>query len=181
MGRDDQGIVNSRQRWHTIPRGLAFVLHGTGAGRAVLLLRGAATRRIWPNRLNGVGGHVERDEDVRKSIEREIGEETGLAVSDLRLRGIVHIDSGAAAGIMMFVWTAESATRTVRPSSEGGLEWHPLSQLPTTDLVDDLAELLPRSVLRPATAPPFFARYSYDAADRLHIAWSDPLADAGNS
>ncbi|MBP8252642.1 MAG: hypothetical protein KAX40_09770, partial [Herpetosiphon sp.] len=63
MGRDDQGINNSMHRWQVIPRVLCFVTAGDDSDRYVLLLRGAPTKRIWANRLNGVGGHVERDED----------------------------------------------------------------------------------------------------------------------
>jgi 8-oxo-dGTP diphosphatase len=171
MGREDQGIANSLQRWQTIPRALCFVLHGDGDAAAVLLLRGAPTKRIWANKLNGVGGHIERDEDIKAAALREIHEETGLQVTNLRLCGIVQIDSGAPVGIMMFVWTARTAERTTRPCDEGSLEWHSIHDLPTADLVDDLAILLPRVLASPASAGPFFAHYSYDEANQLQIAW----------
>ena len=167
MGRDDQGITNSKQRWHTIPRVLAFVTHGDG----VLLLRGAPTKRIWANRLNGVGGHVERGEDIRSAVEREILEETGLTIINPELVGVVHIDSGADAGIVMFVWRAAATMREVRQTSDGMLEWHSTNQLPTADLVDDLAVLLPKVLQHPTGQAPFFAHYSYDNADRLCIRW----------
>jgi len=95
MGREDQGINNNLHRWQTIPRTLCFVTFGSGAERQVLLLRGAPTKRVWPNRLNGVGGHIERNEDFLSATLREVHEETGLTVAQPRLAGIVHIDSGA--------------------------------------------------------------------------------------
>ena len=171
MGREDQGITNSLQRWQTIPRALGFVLHGEGADAAVLLLRGAPTKRIWANRLNGVGGHIERGEDIKAAAWREIHEETGLQVTNLRLCGIVQIDSGAPVGITMFVWTALAAERTTTPCAEGSLEWHSIHNLPTADLVDDLAILLPRVLASQASAAPFFAHYSYDEHNQLQIAW----------
>lgn len=169
MGRDDQGIRNSTQRWHTIPRVLAFLTHGQGTDAAVLLLRGAPSKRIWANRLNGVGGHVERDEDIQSAIEREIAEETGITPTHLELVGIVHIDSGADAGIMMFVWRAEAPSRTVQQTVDGVLEWHDTAQLPQDDLVDDLAILLPNVLKHQHGTAPFFAHYSYDTHDHLNI------------
>lgn len=174
MAREDQGITNNMHRWQTIPRVLCFVTHDDGVAPAVLLLRGAPTKRIWANRLNGVGGHVERVEDIRHAAEREIGEETGLVVSNLRLRGVVHIDSGAAAGIMMFVWTAQAPHRAVQACAEGDLEWHPFDRLPTTDLVDDLAVLLPRVLGMAPDEAPFHAHYSYDEQNQLVIRWAAP-------
>ncbi len=171
MGKNDQGITNSLQRWQVIPRVLCFVTFPAATGPQVLLLRGAPTKRIWPNRLNGVGGHVERNEDIKAAAEREIAEETGLAVVDLRLRGVVHIDSDAQVGIVMFVWTAQATTQATQPTADGTLEWYPSTQLPTSDLVDDLAILLPRVLAMQPDAPPFWAHYSYDEHDQLRIAW----------
>lgn len=47
-----------RLRFVAYPRTLCFVQNGD----ALLLLKGAAHKRLYANRLNGVGGHVERDE-----------------------------------------------------------------------------------------------------------------------
>lgn len=171
MGREDQGVANSLHRWQTIPRVLCFITHGQGDDAAVLLLRGASTKRIWANRLNGVGGHIERDENIKAAALREIHEETGLQVRDLQLRGIVHIDSGSDVGIMMFVWTAIAANRNVQSCEEGTLEWHSIHALPRTDLVDDLAIILPHVLALHSSDPPFYAHYSYNDQNQLVIAW----------
>ena len=149
---------------------MCFITHGD----EVLLLRGAPTKRIWPNKYNGVGGHVEADEDIYTSAVREMREETGLDVADARLRGILNIDVGQETGIIVFVFTARALGRDVRPSPEGTLEWIKQDQLKTLDLVEDLPELLPRVLaMRPDDAP-FFARYHYDEHDRLVIAFAEP-------
>lgn len=171
MGREDQGITNNLHRWQTIPRVLCFLLHGTDDDQAVLLLRGAPTKRVWPNRLNGVGGHIEPDEDVRTAALREIHEETGMQVTELGLRTVVHINSGAAVGIMMFVWTALAPDRAVQAGAEGTLEWHSVYNLPSADLVDDLAILLPRVLVAHAENTLLYAHYSYDEYNQLQIAW----------
>ncbi|GAB4569504.1 MAG: hypothetical protein Kow0047_22770 [Anaerolineae bacterium] len=171
MGRTDQGVEASRHRYHAIPRTLCFITHGG----EVLLLRGAPTKRIWPNRYNGVGGHIERGEDPYSSARREIREETGLEVRDLRLRAVVHVDTDdPAAGILLFVFTARALDRQVRPSPEGTLEWVRREELADLDLVEDLPYLLPKVLAMGDADPPLFGTYRYDADDRLIIRWTTP-------
>jgi 8-oxo-dGTP diphosphatase len=130
MGRSDQGIQASAGRYLVIPRVLTFLFNGSD----VLLLKGAPTKRIWANRYNGVGGHIEAHEDVYTAALRETREETGLDLSHLDLRGIINIDAGhqddagARTGIMLFVFSGRSPSRQTRPSREGALEWVPLDR-----------------------------------------------------
>jgi 8-oxo-dGTP diphosphatase len=170
MTKTDQGVDKSAGRYKAVPRTLSFITHGD----EVLLLRGAPTKRIWPNKYNGVGGHVEADEDIYTSAVREMREETGLDVSDTRLRGILNIDVGQETGIIVFVFTARALGRDARPSPEGTLEWIKQDQLKTLDLVEDLPELLPRVLAMRPDDSPFFARYHYDEHGRLVIAFAEP-------
>jgi 8-oxo-dGTP diphosphatase len=167
MPKQDQGIDVSlkRQRYAVIPRTLVFITRGDD----VLLLRGAPTKRIWANKYNGVGGHIERDEDVYTAALREVREETGLPVDDLRLAGLINIDGDQPTGIMLFVFTAKSRSGDPIPSEEGSLEWIERDQLAQIDLVEDLTIILPRSLDLPPNAPPFFAHYHYDEQERLII------------
>jgi 8-oxo-dGTP diphosphatase len=171
MGRSEQGVEASAGRYTVIPRVLVFVLNGDD----VLLLKGAPDKRIWADRYNGVGGHIEPDEDVYAAALRETREETGLAVDDLRFEGLVNIDVSSPTGIMLAVFSARSAARETVPSPEGTLEWVPLERLDELDLVEDIPVLLSRIVDRPAGAPPFFARYWYageGTAERLQIVFA---------
>jgi len=136
-------------------------------------LRGAPDKRIWANKYNGIGGHVERDEDVLASVAREVREETGLMVKNLTLRGIVNVDAGDAAGVIMFVFSAEYASGEPLPSEEGTLEWITRDRLDALPLVDDLPFLIPRVLDAAPDHPPFFARTHYDADDRLVIELSE--------
>jgi 8-oxo-dGTP diphosphatase len=172
MGKADQKLLDDR--YQAVPRTLCFVIRGED----VLLLRGAPDKRIWPNQYNGVGGHVEADEDVHTAARREIQEETGLQVQDLRLRGVINIpvDARGNTGILLFVFTATAATYDVRQSEEGALEWVARDRLAEMDLVKDLPILLPRVLEMEADEPPFFAHYDYDEQDRLVVAFS-PLKD----
>ena len=167
MGAKNQGIAQSKNRYHVVPRTLIFITNGDD----VLLLKGAQDKRIWPNRYNGVGGHVEHNETVRHAAQRELKEEVGLEeVGNLRLCGMVNISTDdPALGIMLFVFIATSPTREIRPSTEGTPHWISRNQLPLDLLVEDLPILLPRVLDMSYDDPPFFARYWYDEQDNLQM------------
>src|SRR4051794_20615725 len=125
MGKTDQGADPASGRWMTIPRTLCFITHGSD----VLLMKRSENRRVFPGRYNGIGGHLERDEDPLAGARREIIEETGLDVIDLRLRGITNVDAGQAVGIMLFTFTAIATSREVIDCDEGTLHWVPISSV----------------------------------------------------
>ncbi len=170
MPKSDQGIDVSlqRPRYSVIPRTLVFITRGD----RVLLLRGSPQKRIWANKYNGIGGHVERDEDIYFAAVREVREETGLDAEGLRLVGLINVDGDQPTGIMLFVFTAQSRSGDPIPSEEGALEWIARDQLAQIDLVEDLPTILPRALDLPPTAPPFFAHYHYDERDKLMIRFS---------
>lgn len=171
MNVTDQGARDPRRhRYQAIPRVLVFLTSRnpqTGASE-VLLLKGAATKRLWANRYNGLGGHVEANEDVYAAALREVREEAGLEPVHLALRGVVNIDTGSdelgpRPGIMMFIFTGDVPTRTVVPSSEGELHWLPLNSLADYPLVDDLYELIPHALMSGF----FYGHYAPRAADGM--------------
>ena len=171
MGKKEQGLGLSSERYKVIPRTLCFIL---SPDDDVLLIKGAPTKRIWPNLYNGVGGHVEPGEDVYTAARREVREETGLLVRQMRLRGVINITVQDRQGIMIFVFMARAESRAVAPSNEGTLEWVPRDRLLSLDLVPDLPELLPRALDAPSDADPFFGLYTYDETERLVTRWVTP-------
>ena len=166
MPKKDQGITNDR--FTVVPRTLIFVFHNED----VLLIKGAPNKRLWANQYNGIGGHIERREDVVTSARRELVEETGLQ-ADLCLCGTVMIDAGQPAGVGIFLFKGRYQGGELSASSEGGLEWVALSDLPGLPLVEDLKDLLPRIAAWQPDHALIYANYFYDEADRLQIRFYD--------
>ena len=161
-----QGTTDDR--YTVIPRVLCFLRHGED----VLLIKGAPDKRLWANLYNGLGGHVEREEDPYQAALREIEEEAGLEVSDLRLGGILHVSLSEGPGVLVFLFSGEAPHRELRPSPEGQLEWVPRERIDGLPVVADLPVLLPRLLDAPPGTAPFFARSYYDGAGRLKVEFS---------
>ena len=173
MPSSDQGI--NLDRYLLIPRTLIFLIKED----KILLLKGSPDKRLWAGQYNGLGGHVERGEDILSAAHRELGEETGLEVQDLWLCGLITVDTGENIGVGIYVLRGDLKSIThdfsdqLPETSEGTLEWIQIDQLHSLPLVEDLPVLLPRVLQARRSDPPFSALYWYDEEDRLMILFRD--------
>ena len=163
MRWEEQGTV-AVGRYTVVPRSLSFICYED----ELLLLRGAQDKRLWANRLNGIGGHIEPGEDPLSGALREIREEAGIEAQCLALRGVVHISGNQGdAGVLLFVFWGQAPSRELTPSREGTLAWHRLSELPWAEMVDDLPLLLPRVLARKSGEEPVYGLYSLGATGEM--------------
>ena len=139
-----------------IPRTAIFVRRGD----EYLLLKGSPSKRLWAGKYNGLGGHVDRGEDILSSARRELMEEAGIT-ADLWLCGTVIVDAGDV-GICLFVVVGENAQGEVKSSQEGTPEWIRLEALGRLPLVEDLPILLGRIHKLKRGDVPFSARSFYE-------------------
>jgi 8-oxo-dGTP diphosphatase len=137
----------------------------------ILLIKGAPQKRLWANQYNGIGGHVERGEDIFSSAEREIYEETGLMAKNLLLCGLIMINGVADIGICIIVLKGITQKQTTIPSEEGISEWLPRDGIYQYPLVEDLPIIIPRVLAFQPGDTPFSAIYTYDEKQKLKISF----------
>lgn len=161
MPQTDQGIANNR--YTLIPRTAVFLRREN----SYLLLKGSPTKRLWADKYNGIGGHVERGEDVLSSAKRELLEETGLT-ADLWLCGTLIVDAGET-GIALYIFSGECEEGEPQPSKEGLAEWIPYERIGEFPLVEDLPELLAKIHSMKRGDVPFSAWSYYDEEGKLIV------------
>lgn len=110
---------------------LAYIL--SEDGKSTLLVH--RTYRETDENLgkyNGVGGHVERGEDIAACMKREILEETGLTVESMRMRGtMVWADFGPSKEDWLgFIFVVDKWSGTpFADNEEGTLSWERIDSL----------------------------------------------------
>ncbi|HLO28121.1 MAG TPA: NUDIX domain-containing protein [Anaerolineales bacterium] len=165
MPQSDQGLAH--ERYTVIPRTAIFLRRGD----LYLLLKGAPTKRLWANQYNGLGGHIEKGEDVLSAAKRELLEETALT-ADLWLCGTLIVDAGEV-GIGLYLFSGECPEGEPQPSKEGTAEWIPFDRMGEFPVVEDLPILLSKIRHMQRGDPPFSARSYYDQQERLIVEFAD--------
>ncbi|MFM7321756.1 MAG: NUDIX hydrolase [Armatimonadota bacterium] len=119
---------------------LGYVLSPDG-GRVLLIHRNARPDDPAFGKMNGLGGKVERDEDVASGMRRELREEAGIEAGEMVLRGTILWPGFGKGGEdwfgFLFViprWSGEPHAS----NPEGGLSW-----VPVEDLVEGRVPLWP--------------------------------------
>jgi len=153
-------------RYQMVPRTLVFIKNG----ESFLLIHKKKPESFGFNKLNGVGGHIERGEEPFESAQREIAEETGLLVGGLELCAILFIDINSTPGIQVFVFKTDYQEGEIEHSDEGELRWMSLQEIQNSDeVVSDVPELIRVCEMHEHGSRPLIIKYIYDNSGELRI------------
>ena len=124
---------------------LGYVL-SADRSQVLLIHRNARPDDQHLGKYNGLGGKIERDEDIVAGMRREIHEEAGIACDQLQLRGTISWPGFGKHGEdwlgLLFLITAYSGT-PFETNAEGTLEWVPVDRILDLPLWDGDRRFLP--------------------------------------
>ena len=97
----------------------------------------------WPG-ITFPGGHVEAGESFVSSVLREIKEETGLDIADVRLCGVKQwTHKRGEYRYIVFLYKTCAFTGELRDSAEGKVFWIPLDKIGEYPLAEGFDQMLP--------------------------------------
>lgn len=113
-------------------------------------------------KYNGLGGKLERDEDIVAGVKREIREEAGIACEAVQLAGTISWPGFGKNGEDWFGFIFRILTWSGTPTSanaEGSLSWVDVDRVMALPLWDGDRHFLP--IVFDLTAPPFHGVMPY--------------------
>jgi len=104
---------------------LSVLCYLTKSGKTLMLHRVKKENDIHEGKWNGLGGKMEANESPEEAIIREVFEESGLKISNPKLKGIITYPqtNNADEEWIVFVFTANKFSGDLIESNEGDLEW----------------------------------------------------------
>jgi 8-oxo-dGTP diphosphatase len=129
------------------------MIEDTASGRVLVQHRLAKPTNLWSG-LTFPGGHVEAGESITASTVREIREETGLTVSNLRMCGVVEWevpekpkstvwqDNIPNSKYIVFMFRTSTFRGELKSSAEGRMEWMTLDEMRRGGLAPHMEEYI---------------------------------------
>ncbi|QQR41424.1 8-oxo-dGTP diphosphatase [Myxococcus xanthus] len=149
---------------------LGYVMSPDGQ-RVLLVHRNARPDDAHYGKFNGLGGKMERDEDVAACMRREIREEAGIECTQMVLRGTISWPGFGKHGEdwLGFVFRIDRFEGTpLERNPEGSLSWVPVADIQGLNLWDGDRHFLP--LVFDADPRPFHGVMPYSGGRAL--SWS---------
>jgi len=155
-----------RSRYQLVPRSLVFIVRGD----EILFIHKEKSDSFGFEKLNGIGGHIEKGEEPYEAARREVKEETGLDIDLLELLAVIFIEIGINPGILLFVFRGDYMGGKLLKSEEGSLIWinkEEVKQMP--NIVKDIPFLLDLLQKHKKGTSPKYLKYLYNKDGELRI------------
>jgi 8-oxo-dGTP diphosphatase len=113
---------------------------------------------------NGPGGKMKDGETPVQCVEREVLEETGLSVCDLKSHGMLYFHNSGQKepDVSVHVFSTSNFRGEPRNLGEGELEWFPFNHLPLHEMWDDDRLWLPHVLMGKSVKGRFFFKNRFD-------------------
>lgn len=99
-------------------------------GQTLMMHRNKKPGDVHRGKWNGLGGKLDPGESPEECVRREVREESGLAIREPRLRGVLTFPAfKPGEDWLVFVYTADRFEGVVGACAEGDLEWVPDERL----------------------------------------------------
>ena len=130
----------------------------------VLVLRRSSTRRYAANVVHPVGGKVDPLEDPFTAAQREVEEETGLSIKNVRLEAVlfdVAPVAGESHNWLIYHFSADSEHGEPHQTEEGELLWMTPAEFVRQPLHPSLQAGVAERILDPRIGT-IFVKHTYD-------------------
>lgn len=110
----------------------------------ILLLKKAAGR-FGEGKWNAPGGKLRDEEDPEAGAIREVYEETGLTVMNLKVHGVLKFYFGQKHEVdwTVYVFSTNDFSGEIKSGDEGELKWFDLEKIPYREMWEDDRHWLP--------------------------------------
>ncbi len=153
---------------------LGYVL-SPDRSRVLMVHRNARPDDHQIGKYNGLGGKIERDEDVAACMRREIREEAGIECTSMQLRGTISWPGFGKNGEdwLGFVFVIDGWSGVpLEANAEGSLEWVELGRLSDLPLWEGDRNFLP--LVFDGDPRPFHGVMPYRDGCMVSWSWSRP-------
>ena len=136
-----------------------------------LLLKRSAKKHFAPNFVHPVGGKVDPGENPYVAAERELMEEAGIRVKNIRLEGVFTEHTGAmprykeVPNWLIFQFSGDYESGTVKETDEGQLLWFAPQEIKKQKLIPSVAAAIDH-ILNPKDGT-VFATFAYNKKGAL--------------
>ncbi|MDX9990600.1 MAG: 8-oxo-dGTP diphosphatase [Anaerolineales bacterium] len=142
---------------------LATLIYLKRAGQTLMIHRIKKERDIHSGKWNGLGGKLEAGESPEACAIREVREESGLEIKNLRYGGLLVFAGFKGEDWYVWAFTADQFDGQLIDSNEGNLKWIPDDEIRSLPLWP--SDLLFLDWLQAGKI--FSARFSYSPQDEM--------------